>query len=596
MSLVNGRFKSHKKRYCHENFCSRRDMHPFFVFVRYATIALVLILIAPLFAQSQTSIMNDSYTADRDTIVICDDLYIQVSDADSNLSTTAQDQLTVTVQDDNSGDIETVVLIETGDNTHIFQGSLPTAYHSVTPSDGTLQLVQTTPQGSESTISATYSGGSDQASVYYPLLQFSLVEGQPDINSCREDSVTAILYNVGQGPAYGLSLTGYFPESEYSFVQSVSVQNSAGATSTESPTINGLTFTWNPGLETSALYNIASDDSLTFIFRINVGCSHLTAIGLKGYYFNGLCSTAVDDSVGGTGPDGEFNYAVDLNRGALNIIKEAIAVNGTPIAPTSAPVAIPGDTITYRIQVENLSFGTVYNISVLDSMNVGMAYISANPAPEETHNVPTDWVRFADVDSLESDSIAEFELIAHIVECENLQNYSFANWSCDPAGPSCDPREDTNTSINLKLEIPRLDFSPSDITIPYCGVDTVTYDIINAYNARVESLYLYIDAFPPNFTITPISNILAYETNPEQRFLLPDIGENETITISYAISLNNSWCDVGAAGSIGSISYQTQYRDLCGSSYNYPTRSGNYEVGGQPEITVMRSHGFHNCF
>ncbi|MEO1573404.1 MAG: OmpA family protein [Pseudomonadota bacterium] len=68
-------------------------------------------------------------------------VFLQVSDFDQNADGRARDRLEVTVTS-RSGDTETVSLQETGDNTGVFTGYLPTASATVAPGDCVLQVVE----------------------------------------------------------------------------------------------------------------------------------------------------------------------------------------------------------------------------------------------------------------------------------------------------------------------------------------------------------------------------------------------------------------------------------------------------------------------
>jgi TATA-binding protein-associated factor Taf7 len=77
-----------------------------------------------------------------ETITPGGSLTIQVVDSDLNILSSARETVVVEVSNDRSGEVEQVVLIETGVNTGIFNTSLPTLDHegTGTNNDGTLQL------------------------------------------------------------------------------------------------------------------------------------------------------------------------------------------------------------------------------------------------------------------------------------------------------------------------------------------------------------------------------------------------------------------------------------------------------------------------
>lgn len=74
-------------------------------------------------------------------IIINDTVYIMVDDTDRNFDSTSNQNVSVTLLTSN-GDNETIILIETGDDTGVFTGSINTADTSVTVGDNILQVVE----------------------------------------------------------------------------------------------------------------------------------------------------------------------------------------------------------------------------------------------------------------------------------------------------------------------------------------------------------------------------------------------------------------------------------------------------------------------
>jgi uncharacterized repeat protein (TIGR01451 family) len=69
-----------------------------------------------------------------------DPLFIRVTDLDQNLDPTALDTILVSLTDGKTGDVEMLRLTETGPNTGVFLGYLPTAVSSVASYDGTMSV------------------------------------------------------------------------------------------------------------------------------------------------------------------------------------------------------------------------------------------------------------------------------------------------------------------------------------------------------------------------------------------------------------------------------------------------------------------------
>ncbi|MCD4734999.1 MAG: hypothetical protein K8R53_03055 [Bacteroidales bacterium] len=74
-------------------------------------------------------------------IIVNDTVYIMVDDTDRNFDPTSNQNVSVTLLTSN-GDNETIILIETGDDTGVFTGSISTADTSVSVGDNILQVLE----------------------------------------------------------------------------------------------------------------------------------------------------------------------------------------------------------------------------------------------------------------------------------------------------------------------------------------------------------------------------------------------------------------------------------------------------------------------
>ena len=87
-------------------------------------------------------------------------IYVQVEDGDQNLDIYTRQSVSVTLADSASGDTETIVLTETGNNTGVFIGNTAsTRLATATPNDGVLSV------NVDSTITATYTDKFDNTDV-----------------------------------------------------------------------------------------------------------------------------------------------------------------------------------------------------------------------------------------------------------------------------------------------------------------------------------------------------------------------------------------------------------------------------------------------
>ena len=105
---------------------------------------------------------------------------VQVTDHDQNLDPTAVETITVVVDDLKTGDTETLVLTETGPDTGVFRGGLPSVIGPASNNDGTLSVARDT------RIRATYTDPLDAVPVVIALAMidprgtvFDSVTGEP---------------------------------------------------------------------------------------------------------------------------------------------------------------------------------------------------------------------------------------------------------------------------------------------------------------------------------------------------------------------------------------------------------------------------------
>ncbi|MCP4708353.1 MAG: hypothetical protein GY869_06995, partial [Planctomycetes bacterium] len=94
-------------------------------------------------------------------------------------------------------------------------------------------------------------------------------------------------------------------------------------------------------------------------------------------------------------------------------------------------------------------------------------------------------------------------------------------------------------------------------------------------------------SFPPEFTISPIAGIVAYQISP-QRFELLDIPGLDTLTVSFSVGIDTlTWCGMSSPLN-GTIQYQVQYKDLCDNVYSLPSVAGLYSAFSQATLSVIK--------
>lgn len=95
----------------------------------------------PLEATPSATRFVDQAGQDVEIYLAGDPIYVRTQDADQNTNPHTVETIVVTVTDLDTGDMETLTLTETGPNTGIFQGSIPSSVKTgAEPNDGTLHV------------------------------------------------------------------------------------------------------------------------------------------------------------------------------------------------------------------------------------------------------------------------------------------------------------------------------------------------------------------------------------------------------------------------------------------------------------------------
>ncbi len=279
-------------------------------------------------------------------------IYVNVKDGDQNIDPYTKETVTITLNDGNSGDTETVVLTETGPDTGTFIGNIASTKDTIaTPGNLILSV------SAESVISATYTDLFDltdtaaSAALVDPFgLVFDSASGVP-ING-----VAVTIINVATGlPAtvYGDDAVSLYP----------------------STVISGGTVTDASG----AVYNFAPGQ-YRFPF-MNTGDYKLVLTPVAGYSFPSQVPTANIQALA-SGP-----FAINLgSRGepfkivagpALNIDLplDGKGVNLFVRKTTATPAVALGDRVQYQVSIENVHATTASNGTILgDTLPLGFRY------------------------------------------------------------------------------------------------------------------------------------------------------------------------------------------------------------------------------
>ena len=270
-----------------------------------------------------------------------DTVYLRVDDADQNGSTGTADTVTVVLTNVN-GDHETVTLTETGNDTGVFTGSIPSDLASASQDDGTLQVQQ------GETVTMTYTdavdaaGGTNQSRT--DTLQIR-APGQPTMSvekvvtpgsAVAGDTVTYTITvtNSGTSGATVTTIQDTLP-SGFSYVAS-----SASGLTTADPTISGQQLTW------SGSWSIGGSSSSDLVFQATAGAQ-------SGIQYNNV-------SVSGS------NFTIVSSGDTAPVTVTAPLMEITKSSDISS--AAPGDEVIFTVYYCNHGDGAAHNIIVADSI------------------------------------------------------------------------------------------------------------------------------------------------------------------------------------------------------------------------------------
>lgn len=265
-------------------------------------------------------------------------VYIKVTDMDRNISSTAVDSVWVTISSV-SGDSEVLSLHETGANTGVFTGLIPSAYAFVAVGDSILEIPQPT------TVTVTYLDAvdasglinqqrTDTASTPSQTLLITKSVNPVSVSAGQSAMYTVTIQNPNPGAAYLLTVSDYLsPGFTY-------VSGSASGGITSNPSITGQTLTWN------ATKTIAPGGNLVFSFSV-------TATTARGIYTNTATASGGNFPVVSTGA----TAAIKITAPFVNLVKSADRADVSP-----------GGEIIYKTSFYNMGDGAASNLLIIDPL------------------------------------------------------------------------------------------------------------------------------------------------------------------------------------------------------------------------------------
>lgn len=387
-------------------------------------------------------------------------------------------------------------------------------------------------------------GGNDGPIAQDSALVVAVTGPAAPVEICGTATFTVTVTNLGPDPANGVVIRSAMP---------------AG-------------FSPTPQIANVGLIPVGQQISRTFVF--DAGCAAVSGDNTTTVSYEG-------------GSDIVKYTSFVVNPGALTLTKEAVAVNGTPIPPTTSPPAYLGDQITWRIVARSSGLGPISNVVVTDTLGSGLSYVSS--APPGVYN-GTDTVVWTanEVPALariEAGQAVTLTEITRVESCANLTNIAQGTWGC--TGETCQVPEEVQASVALQLREPLLDFTPANIALPYCSPSaSVSFAVNNIGAGTAHNVFLAVDLTGYNVTVT--SPGASYVWAPTPGFVLPDIPGSGSYTLAYSVSFSGNWCS--ATPPTGSRTWFPTYEDDCGVVFHTPVRTSSLSIsGGPPSLSLSKS-------
>ena len=281
--------------------------------------------------------------------------FIRLSDSDQNLDFQVIDYAVVTVTNPQSGDTETVQLTETGPDTGIFAGYIPTAGAAAVSGDCVLQAA------ADSTLRVSYTDPADGADIAVATATIDPVQRVFESRTGTVVSGAEIeLVDASTGlPAivFGNDGVSQFPSLIIS-----------GGTATDS---SGTSYVFGPG---EFRFPVVPDGDYQLIVRPPtdyVAPSSATVDELQA--LPGAPYALGPESFGVTfTKSGELTFAADI---PVDPASSALFLQKR----TTTTVAAPGDFVRYELVLENASvIGVANDIEVIDELPAGVRFVSGS--------------------------------------------------------------------------------------------------------------------------------------------------------------------------------------------------------------------------
>ncbi len=280
------------------------------------------------------------------------------------------------------------------------------------------------------------------------------------------------------------------------------------------------------------------------------------------------------------------DLAVTVGPGAITITKVATHVNGGELSPyVSEPEAELGETITWRIRVENTGLGSVSNVVVTDTIGAGLTQTSSGGPSYTVGEIP-------------KDGESDITVVTQVVSCEDLTSSVSARWGCDLT-TDCKKPVSANASVSLIQKYPLLAIAPDDVrfSVPYCHssnvTQPVTVQIENTREGIAENVALKV-SFGSDFSVSNITpSSVSYDG---VRFTgLGNINGESTISLHFDLTYTppSNWCESEDAGKSGTFLWEPEYNDACDLVYEPTMAESTFTIDNanvpKPAVEVTKT-------
>ena len=293
-------------------------------------------------------------------------------------------------------------------------------------------------------------------------------------------------------------------------------------------------------------------------------------------------TTTVKATSAGNNGCSSGSSSVDLTTTAINTGNLVITKS---VSPDEAKV---GDTVTWTIHIKNTGNDPIGNVTITDTLGSGSTYnndINFNGHNPDSGGYPQ-W-KYNEI-QIGDDYTVTFS--STISGCSDVDNNLSGKWGL--SGSECQ-NVSTLASVKLIPTAPDIDYTISDISVPYCGSTNVDIPITNSGDGIAKNFKLKIDKIPDFYTISNIGSDWSYNSSTgEFTYLVGTpsgaIQPNTTVHLTFTVTMPSGHCDTSQGNA--TLKYTAEYGDPCGNAFYNPSKVGTISVtNGAPYFDLTKT-------